>query len=235
LGRAFGGVGTPSESGTSDAVREVLANPRLARDVIFPELAIGQGLGREDLIRNAEEAENVGRFDEAVRTWGLLVSNRPDDVELRLRFGNALFRSGRTKRAAAEYEAARVAAMDDWEVQYEVGNFHVRVRDRASARMALNQAMFLNPTDVRVLNNLGAVEMEDGNSGRAIQLLEQATELDPTFAAAWLNLALARDNANRPTAEVLEAVETYARLSGLPDRRTERWLRDLRQAATAGR
>jgi tetratricopeptide (TPR) repeat protein len=232
--RAFGNVGAPSAN-MDERTIAVLNNPALAREVVFPELASDAPRTQEEQLKQAEEAERVGRFDEAVRVWSRLVSEDAQSVAYRLGLANALYRSGRSLRAEQEYAVASSLAPNDPKVQYEVGNFLVTLGEKESARLAFRRTVELDPTNLRALNNLGVTEMDLGDLPAATAIFRRVIEADPRFEPAWLNLALALDNAGRPASEVRDALETYSRLTPVLDSRTERWLRDVRQRANAGR
>lgn len=205
-----------------------------ARKVVFPELATGEQIIPEIERTAAEEAMALGRYDEAARRWARLISVAPDDVEARLSLAEALQRSGRTRRAEQELSEARRLADQDAEVSFQVGNFYVRLRRSELARDAFLRALELDPEHYRAMNNLGAVYLELDQAEIAIPYLEDVAEAQPTFAQAWLNLALAKDDAGADAEEVLAALENYRRLSDTTDPASEKWLRELRARVRSG-
>jgi tetratricopeptide (TPR) repeat protein len=232
LTQAFGAL-SPSSGRASKEDQVILENPTKARNVLFPELLPDAPTTPEQQRTLAEEAEKVGRFDEAVRVWGRLLSEDKKDMDARLRLANALYRSGRTKRAEEEYRTALTLFPTSARAHYEAGNFFVLAKMQPDARAAFAEAAKLDPTDVRSLNNLAATELGGGRPAEAVAAAEAALAIDPKFAPAWLNLALAQDDAGQPKKQVLESLETYARLTVAVDNKTERWIKELRIAANA--
>src|SRR5579871_6207601 len=60
----------------------------------------------QQLMRKALEAQQAGHFDEAVRTYRVLVKQYPDIFEVRSNLGAALAGEGHYSEAIGEYEKA---------------------------------------------------------------------------------------------------------------------------------
>ncbi len=205
-----------------------------ARALLFPELADGAPFDPDEELTLAAEATDGGRFDEAARRYLRLVTEDPSNPAMRLRYAGALARSGRTRRAATEYERAAQLAPDDPIVHFEFGNFHLQSDNSPAAEASFRRALQIDPAFTRAKNNLAALLLRDGRPAQAVALLEEITTETPEFAPAWLNLALARDDAGAPANSTLQALERHLRISAAgPDARTEAWLRDLRTRAAA--
>src|SRR5690606_30482625 len=123
----------------------------------------------------------------------------PTDIEARLNLANALHRSGRSRRAEEEYQRAASYAADNPAVFFDMANFYVRIKEDTKARDAFNRVLEIEPGHVRARNSLGALQIKLGNSDLAIPLLQKVLEAEPAFPLAWLNLALAQDNAGYPS------------------------------------
>jgi tetratricopeptide (TPR) repeat protein len=240
---------TPAPAGPSGALASAFAGmrdddkegqaalpdlpPEEVRRVIFPELDTQNPPPLAELRTVAAEAQRRGRFDEAIRGWMLVLAQDPGDVEARINLAWAYHKSGRGLRAAEEYETLGRLFPDNPRVAYEQGNYQVEVGDLESARGHFMRAIALDGNHDRARNNLAVIELRTGNPQRAVELLEEVVARMPDFEAAWLNLALARDDAGQPPAAVLEALERHSRLLAQPNPATDRWIRELRQRGAA--
>lgn len=234
----LGGIGSAVQglSGESPASSTMLAEEvdrQEAVTLLFPELRSDQPVDVAAESAAARRAQELGRFDEAVRTWGRVLSIEPTNIDARLGLAEALQRSGRSRRAEEEYLRATTLSPNNADVYFGLGNYYVREKETQKARDAFDRTLAIDPAHYRASNNLAALLMQTGNAELAVQRLEALVAAQPSFPSAWLNLALARDNAGRPKNEVLVALENYLRLSGTPDPRSERWLAELRTAPAA--
>lgn len=73
------------------------------------------------------------------------------------------------------------------------------LKDRDGAMVALERAHRLVPTDPKVLNNLGYLEMAKGQNRRAIELFEAAIVQDPSSPRTRNNLGFALARLERDT------------------------------------
>lgn len=225
--QAFGGLAPEKRAGEDPNATPV--DPAEARKVIFPELAPGQMPTPEQDMAAAKRAEELGYYDEAVRAWSRYLNAKPDDIESRLRLAEMLQRSGRSLRAESEYDMAEKLAPGSATVAFEKGNFYVRGKDFVKANEAFTHALELEPTNLKAKNNLAAVQQQLGNFSAAERIAREVLEVDPSFASAWLNLALAQDDSGAPPTTVIQSLENYVRLSKAVDPTAEKWLADLRK------
>lgn len=231
LTQAFAGLSGEQSAASSGSLEQI--DEQEARRVLFPELNPETKLSPEEQRQAAEAASAFGRFDEAVRRWTRVLGDQPGDVEARLELAEALYRSGRTRRAEEEYLRATTLAPDNPEVHFQAANFYVRAGEPSRAKAAFDRALELEPGHLRARNNLAALHLQSGNPELATAQLEQVLQADPLFTSAWLNMALALDDAGARPEEVLDALETYRRLSESTDPQSEKWLRDLRRRVQA--
>lgn len=199
------------------------------RSALFPASAPGQrSLAQErDAALAAIEA---GRWDEAVRRWGYVLSQTPDDAEARREHARALHRSGRTLRALEEFEQAAALAPNDAETLLRWANALAESGDKAAAEANYRRALELRPEDNRTLNNLAALCLDQARWAEAAGLLEQVVAADPEFAAAHLNLAIALGELDGDRTRRVELLERYLDLGGARRAEARRLLNDLKAA-----
>lgn len=77
--------------------------------------------------------------------------------------------------------------------------------DRSKAKAFYHKALQLWPDYQHVLNNLGNLYRQEGNSLEAKRLFTRALEIQPHFPACWMNLGVAQANLG----EHLEAESSY--------------------------
>lgn len=220
-------------SGTTDDPRTGRAreiDPALARAILFPELAPEAVVDPAAERQLARDAEQLGRWDEAVRRWVRVVDRQPGDVEARTALARALGKSGSSLRARDEFEKITARFPDHAPGWLAYGNFLVETRRYEEAADAYRRASALMPGDPAPWNNLAALHIRRNNPTAARDAALRLNEAHPDFAPGWLNRALAEDQLGSPD-RALEALEQYLALSG--DRRPslERWGVSLRERA----
>lgn len=199
------------------------------RSALFPASAPGErSLAQErDAAMAAIEA---GRWDEAVRRWGYVLSQTPDDPEARREHARALHRSGRTLRALEEFQQAATLSPNDPETLLRWANALAESGDKAAAEANYRRALELRPEDNRTRNNLAALCLDQARWEEAAGLLEQVVAADPEFAAAHLNLAIALGELNGERTRRVELLDRYLQLGGARRAEARRMLNDLKAA-----
>lgn len=228
LTTAFEGL-SPKSSKKTVAGEEI--TPAQARQVVFPELSSDARVDAATEREAARRAEQLGQFDEAVRSWNRALSAEPDNTDSRLSLAAALQRTGRTRRAESELLLAAKLDADSPKVYFDTGNYYVREKEFEKARDAFERAIELDPEFYRAKNNLAAVQLQLGNPGAALRTLLEVTTRQPEFASAWLNLALTQDALGQPPVSIIVSLESYLRYAEGPDPRSERWLESLKKKA----
>lgn len=199
------------------------------RRLLFPELVEGADADAEALRASAREAERTGRMDEASRFWNRILAADPTNLEARLGYSWALFKSGRSRAALEEYRRTQRLHPREARLYYEWGNFHAESQEYDEAETRYRRSIELNPEQERAWNNLGVVHLRRDQNAEALKAFEEATRLNPRFAPAWLNKAIALDATGAGPSRILEILERYMRLHEQPDPATERWIRELRR------
>ena len=95
---------------------------------------------------------------------------------------------------------------------YERGLSHIRDREPALALSAFQQAVSLDDSVAVYWNALGWLYLQLGRLGEALTHFTKATELDPNYAEAHMNVGIALAEAGRWE----EAVPAYRRALAMP-------------------
>lgn len=232
-GGFFGGLTGALAPSTPQDGQTPPPDPELVRQVIFPELEEYETLTALELADEGARAASQGRFDEAVRLYERALRRTPETAELRLALGRALTRTGRSQRAEAELLRAERLAPESAEIAFELGNFYVAQGEAQAAIQWYDQALRLDSEFLEARNNRGVIYLEMQDFAAAAADFEGVLDQNPEFAEALINLALARDGAGAPAAQIAPLLERYVRLVPLPAPRTENWLREMRREAAA--
>ncbi len=103
-------------------------------------------------------------------------------------------------QSAVEYSPSYVDA------QFELGNTLIGMKNFTEALSHIEIANALQPNNPRILAALGYSWFHLGNNQLAIEFLEQAVQIAPTFALAWYHLG----NAQLQQGDKQEAKESYS-------------------------
>ena len=128
----------------------------------------GRGASGEDerpRFSSGYEAYQAGDWEEALRRFSDLESQRPNDYELKLNLGSTLYRTQSYQEAVRRYDEA--ASSQDRELQaealYNLGNVAYRQHDLPQAEQLYKSALELNSDDQDAKFNLEFVRREMEN------------------------------------------------------------------------
>lgn len=113
-----------------------------------------------------------------------------------------------TKKSEQEAEVRRLQAR----AAYERGLSHLGKREAAPALMALQEALSIDGTVPVYWNAAGWIYLQLGHPDVAYRAFSRATELDGTYAEAYLNMGVALSEAGRWE----DALTAYRKAVSLP-------------------
>lgn len=146
-----------------------------------------------ELQPQADEARTAfenGKFKEAARLYGKLVSKAPTNIYALSNLGVAQFRSGNRKLAEATLRKVVAIAPDDSFSYATLGIIYFQQNKYDEAVNALTRSLALNPKNATAHNYLGVTAAQKGWGEAALKEIETAIQLDPTYADAHFNLAV---------------------------------------------
>lgn len=125
--------------------------------------------------------------------------------------GKALADSGQLKEAIKRYRDA----LDVWpyltEGWAQIGRLYLDTKQYPRAQIALERAVENEPGSPDILNDLAVAHLYQNRVDKALELFQAATEIDPTFAPSYFNIALCYlSKDNRADAE--DMLNQYLRL-----------------------
>lgn len=189
----------------------VMANINLGnvlRDSGRPDEAVPYYLHVLDIMPEGESLDEVsynlakalvllGRIDDAIVQFRLVLANRPDLPEVHQQLGLALGRRGDVTEAISQFRAALALRPDDRDT-----NFHLAIALRMTGETAqaiehFRRAVEIDPAFAAGHQNLGTMLQMQGDLEGAIRHYRLALRADPTSAGSYFNLGMALQQQGR--------------------------------------
>ena len=139
-------------------------------------------------LERAIEADRAGDYETAVALYDELVRLRPDDANIRARFGDTLARQSKLGPAREQYQAALAANPQLASAHYGLGNMLNFEGDYDGAESHYRAALESQPDHPGTLLNLAGILAFRGELSEAASLCRRALERDPKGFAANFDL-----------------------------------------------
>ncbi len=148
----------------------------------------------QQVLERAIQAQQAGRFDEAIREYRSLLQKYPDIFEIRSNLGAALSGQGLYTDAIVEYKRA-LALKASPQVRLNLGLAYYKLGDFRLAAGTLNEAHSENPNDMQVVTLLSDCYLKLGQNKEVVDLLTSIQQAQPDNPAYiyLLGTALVRD------------------------------------------
>ena len=140
------------------------------------------------LLERAIEADRARDFATAESLFQQLVELRPDDANIRSRFGDALARQSKIQPAKEQYERALAIQNELAPAHYGLGNMLNFEGDYDGAAREYRAALSTRPDHVSTLVNLSAILAFQGALDEAEDLARKAVEVEPNAFAPSFTL-----------------------------------------------
>jgi tetratricopeptide (TPR) repeat protein len=129
-----------------------------------------------------------GDLEEAIPFFEKAVEKKPDDLERREAFAKVLYQSDRHQDAVVQASKAVELAPQSVGPRMVIYSAQVALGDLDAAKVVLEEARTIAPTNVNVLEQLGYVADQQGDTQAAIRTYEQVVELSADEADIWARL-----------------------------------------------
>jgi tetratricopeptide (TPR) repeat protein len=148
----------------------------------------------QDLLKEAVQAHQAGKLDEAIKDYRSLLELYPDMAMIRANLGAALASQGQYTEAIAEYKRA-LAAHSDTTVRLNLALAYYKISELSSAIGELITVRKEDPTNFQAVLLLGDCYLRTGDNKHVIDLVAPVQREKPDDAALnyMLGTALVRD------------------------------------------
>jgi putative thioredoxin len=138
-----------------------------------------------------------------------------------MRLGYAFVESGDLREAEQHFRAAPAASMPTADIHLGLALCFASTGRREEAVRALMEARRIEPGNPVVEANLGSLALEAGDTGKAVELLRSALQIDPDLHQARFNLARALARQGQRADALNEAEMLLQRLPAQAPQRPE--------------
>lgn len=122
-------------------------------------------------------------FTGAIITLERFLTTTPNSLEGKLLLANVHNQKGDSKAALKIYGELEKTAPKDSTINYLSGVSHMKEQDQQKARTSFESALENNPTHLKSLQYLTAIDLNEKNNSNAIQRIEQAIAAAPENSA----------------------------------------------------
>ncbi len=162
---------------------------------LLPVAAILGGIGLDYFVSIVKEKRRPQKMQILVFTTGIILalpfwvgSKFENSAQSEYIAGNGLLRIGDYEEALNRYKTALKAEPNYRNLNLNMGVAYLSLGDTASAEEVFIRELERHPSNLRALNNLGAIAEQRHNIERAEQLYNQALSISPHYTDARLNL-----------------------------------------------
>ncbi|HEX9047063.1 MAG TPA: tetratricopeptide repeat protein [Verrucomicrobiae bacterium] len=158
----------------------------------------------------------AGRGDDAAAAYQNALRLDRDLMEAHFNLGCLALEQNRPDVARAEFTAYTLRRPNEAVAWLKLGSAQLRVGDPLSAERSFSAVYHMDATNPDALNGLGLARVQRGRFGEAAQFFAAAVQGHPTFAPAWLNLAIVNQQFLHDNKAALEDFRRYLGITPRP-------------------
>jgi predicted O-linked N-acetylglucosamine transferase (SPINDLY family) len=158
--------------------------------VLMRPLSISSNEKALALIRQGNDAEDAGRFNEALQLYQVATQVAPDLPKAYLNLGNAQLANANPVMALKSYARALELQPDYAPAHYNSGNALVAMLQYAEAVHNYQSALAINPNFLDAWVALGFAQHHLSDYSAAVSSYSRALELNPAYAQVLNNLGI---------------------------------------------
>ena len=133
--------------------------------------------------------QKEGQYQKAVQYYQQAIEINPGYVEARRRLAELLFKLGKPEEAILQCKAILKYKSADPAIYNQVGVYLAAARREPDSEAAFREAVSMNPYHAGYRNNFALALARENKTSEAIEQLEEAVKLQPSYAAAHYHLA----------------------------------------------
>ncbi len=175
---------------------------------------------------NGQRFQRNREYEKAASEYQKALQAEPGQMDARLNLGDCMLRLERYQQALFHFTKARDYFPQSASPLLKLGNYYDSLSQTARARDYYRESLGIDPEYIEALNNLAAIEIRGEDYIEAITLLRRVTEIDPTYALAWLNIGVAHENSGN-LLDAIEAYKRYVELGGDQAAEVRKWIAEL--------
>lgn len=167
---------------------------RVVAALLCATCAYAQSTSPQELFRDAMEAQQAGRFEQAVRIYRTLIAQYPNVFEIRSNLGASLSGEGLYNEAIAEYQHA-LALKANPQVRLNLAIAYYKTGDFQQSVATLKVVQAEEPADVQAVTLLADCYLKLGENKKVIEVLTPLEHAQPENRGFiyLLGTALVRD------------------------------------------
>lgn len=155
---------------------------------------IDQGLLAPDYIvarlNLAYTLEKLGRYEDAVKAYRVLLDKGVSEATIRLAYGRSLLLSKRAKDSIKEFEAVLAADDRSLDARNNLAAAYLSLGDLETCLRYVKEVLAVQPKNVSAIINLGLLYLKDQKFDLAELMFMKAIKYDKVNARAYSNLGL---------------------------------------------
>lgn len=161
--------------------------------------------------------QNRGDLEEAEACYLKAIENSPGDPAAYINLANLFASQNKHEEAVQSFKDGIARGPDSPQAHSGLGAALWRMGEGAEARISLNRALALDPSDADALNNLGNIDVHEGDLEGALDRYSKAKSLRKGWPEIHYNIGLLlqkmerRDEAKAELRKALEFNADYAR------------------------
>ncbi len=171
-------------------------------------------------LRQAIQAHQSGRFQEAESLYKAVLRVRPRDAETVTNLGLLFAQTGRKQEAATQFETAVSIDPDSALLRTYYGHALRDLGNLEEATLQYTKSVQLDPKSAAVSFVLGNILLKVGRVSEALEAYDHCLALDKRNPDVWLNHGMAVMQSGRP----LDAVTSYRKAIQLNPKSAGAWL-----------
>ncbi|MAD61769.1 MAG: hypothetical protein CMH49_09725, partial [Myxococcales bacterium] len=163
--------------------------------------ALSEGIAAPDYVvarlNFAYTREKLGRYEEAVKAYKVLLDKNVADATIRLAYGRSLLLSGQAKDSISQFEAVLAADKRSLDARNNLAAAYLKLNDLETCLNYVKEVLSAQPKNVSAIINLGLLYLKDKKYDLAELMFKKAIKYDKINARAYSNLGLTYYQTNK--------------------------------------